>query len=425
MPASTRNSRRGAAYLVALLAGSIVTVTGLAALSMTTSRARTTSMADHAARARSLTRSGMEHAKCAIATHLDNGGTRHTIFGAAEPSVTFGGGTFGWSLRKMDGTAVDNSDQPVLLRAKSEHGPARYAMQAILAPSGVPYDVLDTGLYVSGELRLNTTGALTSDKVVGSITEVFATTAVIDAPVESAGSVHGALYLGTTSPNVAARRMPDPSLIDYYVALGERINLGSLPTTAGAPTLERVLLSPSSNPFGNTNELGIYIIDCAGGNLVVRNLRVAGTLVLLNATGTAVMGQKALLQPAYDWMPSLLVQGNLTFQGTILGPSEADLGVNLNPPHTPFGFQYDADLADDYAARITGVSYISGDAAFTLPRQNIAGTMIVGGTARIYAGVIVDITYDPSVATMPPYGFFEDTGGLAIDPSTVVWSTPF
>lgn len=417
--------RRGAAYLVALLAGSIVTVTGLAALSLTTSRTRTTAMADHATKARSLAGTGLEHALCAVAIHIDNGGTRHNIFGAAEPSINFDGGTFGWSLRNMDSTAVDNSDQPILLRTKAQHGPARYGMRAILPPSGVPYDVLDTGLYAAGELQLGTTGSLVSDKVVGSITEVFSTGAIVDAPVESAFEVNGTLYLGTVSEGVPQRRMPDPTLIDYYVALGERINLGSLPTVMGSPALDGVLLSPASNPYGITNELGIYIIDCANDNFLIRNVRIVGTLVLLNSGGWTVLGNNTLIEPAYSWMPSLLVQGNITFGSTNAGPSEITLGINLNPAHTPSDMVWDAANDDTYLGGIEGVSYVTGNATFSLLRQNIRGTLVVGGDARIHGGVTVNITYDPSVATLPPYGFFEDTGGLAIDPSTVVWSTPF
>lgn len=421
----TRTSRRGAAYLVALLAGSIVTVTGLAALSMTTSRTRTTAMADHATKARSLAGTGLEHALCAVAVHIDNGGTRHDVFGAAEPSVTFGGGTFGWSMRNLDGTAVDNSDQPILLRTKAEHGPARYAMQAILAPSGVPYDVLDTGMYVAGGLQFSTAANLTSDKVVGAITEVNASAATIDAPVESPGEINGSTYLGTTTVGVAERIMPDPSLIDYYVALGERINLGSLPTTLGTPSLKQVLLSPASNPYGNTNEFGIYIIDCAWNNVLIQEVRVVGTLVLLNSTSSTLIARNTLIEPAYSWMPSLLVQGDVTFGSTNSGPSEISLGINLNPAHTPSGMDWDATADDTYLGGIEGVSYVTGDAVFSLLRQNIRGTLIIGRDVRILTGSTVNITYDPSVATLPPYGFFEDTGGLAIDPSTVVWSTPF
>lgn len=425
MNKNTRPARRGAAYLIALLAGSIVTVTGLAALSMTTSRARTMAMSDHAARARSLTRSGLEHAKCAIAAHLDGGGTRGDIFGAAEPSINFDGGTFGWSMRRMDGSAIMNTDEPIVLRAKAEHGPARYGMQAIFPPSGVPYDVLDTGMYVAGGLQLGSTSNLISDKVVGAITEVNASAATINAPVESPGEINGSVYLGTTTVGVAERRMPDPSLIDYYVALGETINLGSLPTTLGTPSLKQVLLSPASNPYGSTNEFGIYIIDCAWSNVLIQEIRVVGTLVLLNSTSSTLIARNTLIEPAYSWMPSLLVQGDVTFGSTNSGPSEVSLGINLNPAHTPSAMDWDATADDTYLGGIEGVSYVTGDAVFSLLRQNFRGTLIVGRDVRILTGSTVNITYDPNVATLPPYGFFEDNGGLAIDPSTVTWQTPF
>lgn len=362
---------------------------------------------------------------CALAAHMDGGGTRSDVFGAAEPSISFDGGTFGWSLRRMDGSAIMNTDEPIVVRAKAEHGPARYGMQAIFPPSGVPYDVLDTGLYVAGGLQLSTSTNLVSDKVVGAITEVNASAATIDAPVESPGEINGSTYLGTTTVGVAERSMPDPSLIDYYVALGERINLGSLPTTLGTPSLKQVLLSPASNPYGNTNEFGIYIIDCAWNNLLIQEIRVVGTLVLLNSTSSTLIARNTLIEPAYSWMPSLLVQGDVTFGSTNSGPSEVSLGINLNPAHTPSGMDWDTTADDTYPGGIEGVSYVTGDAVFSLLRQNFRGTLIVGRDARILLGSTVDITYDPNVATLPPYGFFEDNGGLAIDPSTVTWGVPF
>lgn len=424
-----RSTRRGAAYLVALLAGSIVTVTGLAALSMTTSRARTTAMADHAARARTLASTGLEHALCAIAAHLDNGGTRDAItFAAAEPSISMDGGTFGWSMKRLDGSSVSNSDEPIVIRAKAQHGDARFGLHAVLAPSGVPYDTLDTGMYAGGTLELGLLSNLQSDKLAGAVNGItLGLTATGNAPLETAGSVGGLgalLYPGSKSAGVPARRMPDSDLLDYYLALGERISLGSLPMTAGAPTLERLLLSPSSNPFGSTNELGIYIIDCAGGNFIARDVRIVGTLVLLNATGLVTVSGNSLLEPAYDWMPSLLVQGNLTFSGNNSGPSEAGIGVNLNPPHTPYEYVSDATLDDNYPGQIRGVSYVSGNITFSGVRQNFVGTVIAGGNIRIQGGITVHMTYDPGVATLPPYGFFDDVGALAIDPSTIAWRIP-
>ncbi|MFI4916073.1 MAG: hypothetical protein ACIAS6_06140 [Phycisphaerales bacterium JB060] len=421
---------RGAAYLVALLAGSIVTVAGLASLSLTTSRARTTAMADHAARARALANSGLDHARSAVAAHVDGGGTRADIFGAANPSMPLDGGDFGWSLRRMDGTAIGNTDEPIVVRAWGRHGQARYGLRATFPPSGVPYDVLDTCMYVGGTLSIGLLANLTGDKVIGAATEInVGLTATGTAPLESPGQVTGAgalTYGGATSSNAPERRLPDASLLNYYIALGERISLASLPYSGSVYMLEDVLLSPASNPFGNTNELGIYIIDLQGSErLQIRNTRSVGTLVLINTeSNNVIIGSNTLMQPAFEWMPSLLVRGGVTFMGTASGPDESVLGINLNPPSTPYDLQSDEDLDDAYPGRIQGVSYITGDTTFALPRQHIRGTMIIGGNATVRTSVAINVSYDPSVATLPPFGFFDDQGGLAIDPASITWTLP-
>ena len=425
MRAYTSQTRRGAAYLVALLAGSIVTVTGLAALSMTTTRARTAALADQASSARTLARSGMDHALCAISAHLNGGGTRSTIFGSASPSVTMGNGTFEWSLARMDGSALGNTDEPIVVRAKAQHGQARYALQGTLVPSGTPFDVLDTGMYAGDTITFAALSGLTSDKIVGAGNDIAATTAAVTGPVEAVDRITGARYTGTTTSGAEARRMPDVTLIDHYLSLGQRIPLTSLPTSGSSYVLESLLLSPSSNPFGATNEYGIYIIDVGSGSLLVRNVRVSGTLVLLDTlSDKVIIGAGTLIQPAFDWMPSLLVRGGVTFMGTNAGPSDSSIGVNLNPPHTPYLYASDLDTSDDYPGRIEGVSYISGSAIFALPRQNILGTMIVGDDVSVYASAIVNITYDAKYATLPPVGFFEDNGGLALDPTSIAWRLP-
>lgn len=421
---------RGAAYLVALLAGSIVTVTGLAALSLTTSRARTTAMADHAARARALANTGMDHARSAIAAHLDGGGTRADIFGAANPSIPLDGGDFDWSLRRMDGSAVGNTDEPIVVRARGRHGEARYGLRAIFPPSGAPYDVLDTGMYVGGTLNIGLLANLTSDKVIGAGVEVnIGLTATGTAPLESPGRVSGTgalTYGGSTSSNAPERRLPDASLLNYYIALGQPIDIATIPSSGSIHMLEDLLLSPASNPFGSTNEFGIYIIDLQGSErLQVRNTRIVGTLVLINSVSdNVIIGANTLMQPAFKWMPSLLVRGGVTFMGTASGPDESVLGINLNPPSTPYQLHSDDDINDAYPGWIEGVSYITGDATFALPRQNIRGTMIIGGNATVRTSVAVSVSYDPSVATLPPLGFFDDHGGLAIDPASITWTLP-
>lgn len=425
MIARTPRSRRGAAYLIALLAGSIVTVTGLAALSISTSKARTATLADQATRARTLARSGLDHALCAVGAHLSGGGTRSDIFGSASPSITMDGGTFEWTFARMDGTALGNTDEPIVVRAKSQSGSARYGLHATLVPSGVPLDVLDTGLYAGDSITISTSATVASDKVIGAAGEVSATSATINAPVESVATIAGTTYNGTRSPGAPERRMPDPSLIDHYLAIGERISYSSLPVSGLGRGLQDVLLSPSSNPFGATNEYGIYIIEPGMNSLTISNVRIVGTLIILDASSTrTIIGSGVLMQPAFDWMPSLLVRGDVSFMGTSTGPSESVAGVNMNPSHTPFNFEFDQDTSDTFPGRIEGVSYVSGDAVFAFPRQNIQGTMVVGDDVRVLVGATLQITYDAGVATLPPVGFFEDAGGLALDPLSIAWRVP-
>lgn len=420
-----RPTRRGAAYLIALLAGTIVTVTGLSALSMATSRAKETILTDQSAEARLLAQSAFEHGLGALSAHMDAGGTRADLTASFSKAGTLNNGQLEWSISELDGSTINNVDGPIVLTAKADSGQATHVIKGILPPSGDPYDTLATAMYVGGELSTGTSASVTADKTVGAIGNVTATGSTINAPVESSGTVGGTLFLGSTISGADERPMPDDSLFNYYIAQGEEISMISLPFTTSTRRLEDVLLSPSSNPFGSTNELGIYIIDVGGARLHIRNVRVVGTLVLLNATPDLVFGAGALIEPAFPWMPSVLVQGDATFVGTSAGPSELASDVNFNPSHTPYNFESDDDKLDAYPGRIEGLSYVSGNATFSQPGQTLLGTIIIGGDARVAVSAAVDITYDPAVAHLPPFGLFDDTEGeLAIDPSTIAWELP-
>lgn len=424
MQPRSRLARRGAAYLVALLAGSIVTVTGLTAIKIAATRARGTAIIDDAAQARVMADSGLEHALSAIAAHLDSGRTRHDLINQNWPVVAMGKGQFTWTLSALDGTPTNSGNEPVRLRVVAEHGQARHALEAAVVPSGLPMDSLNTGLYAGGVIDLAALSSLASDKVVGSIGGVSAFTATVTAPVESAGTVGGTLYLGTTSSGAPRRRMPDPSFINDYADMGQMIPRADLPAVMGGRCIRDNLLSPASNPFGPTNALGIYVVDLAGERLLVENIRIVGTLVLRNPGANTVIGSNVLIEPAFPWMPSLLVEGDITFAGSNAGPSETTLGVNLNPPHTPYEGIYDTDTVDAYPGYVGGVAYVSGNATFSLPRQNFRGTLLVGGDVRVASAVAVSIVYDPGVAHLPPLGFFDDAGGLALDPASLAWRLP-
>ncbi len=416
--------RHGAAYIVALLAGTIVTITGLSALSIATTQARTRTLSDQHTMSQLMARTMMEHAKSAVAAHLRDGNTRLDLPGNIDVVLTSPYGDGYWRFAELDGARLNNIDGPVAIQLHGENGDALFHQEALLFPAGETYDVMGMAMYSGGSLTLRSGASVTSELPIGAVGGVTADAAIVDAPVESAGSISGAAYLGSVDSDAASRLMPSDTLFGYYTDLGERIILSDLPFRAGSYWLEDLVLSPSENPFGATNPLGIYVIDCGGSWVTLRNVRVVGTLVLLNASNSVWIGQNTLIQPTHPWMPSLLVEGDAGFYAGDTGPSEAAAGINMNPRGTPYQFESDSDRSDVYPAEIQGVAYVSGDAVFYLPSQTIRGKLIAGGDIRVRTGVDVDIFPDPDVERYPPFGFFEDTGGLALDPNTITWTMP-
>ncbi|NRA56940.1 MAG: hypothetical protein HRU13_02315 [Phycisphaerales bacterium] len=424
MARRTTSGRRGAAYIVALLAGTIVTITGLAALSVSTTQARTAAIEDRLANARLNAHSAIEYGKAAVSAHLADGGTRTDLFGTINPGWNYTGGRASWRLREIGGATLNNIDGPVVLEATGESGVSTFRYDAILAPSGIPLDVLEMGMYAGGIMEFSSGAGITSEDPIGSAALVDNDAAIVNADVESAGNITGATYLGSTTRGVAPRILPDSALFAYYQSIGETIALSDLTWRSNSYWLENTLLSPNSNPFGSTNPLGIYVIDCQSQWVSLANVRVVGTLVLLNATNSIWIHTRTLVQPAYPWMPSLLVQGDAGFYAGDVALSEATAGVNLNPRGTPYLFESDGDTSDSYPSEIQGLIYVSDDVQFYLPSQTIHGKLIVGDTIQVRSGVDVDIFDDPDIERYPPFGFFEDTGGLVLDPNTITWTMP-
>jgi hypothetical protein len=418
-------SRRGAAYLVALLAGSIVTVTGLAALSIATSRAKDSILTDDAAEARLLATSGVEHATAAISALIAQGYDRNDLTSAFSQSVSMGSGEFAWSFTEVTGAPIDNVDGPIHLTADGSSGSARHRLRWTLVPSGLPYTCLGTAMYAGGTVAISSTGGIAADGVVGSRGDFSNLVGTVNAPVEAGGNVSGTLYLGATTSRAAVRDMPNTaSTVDYYRNIGTAISYSDIPHDSGIRTLQNVLLSPTSNPFGPVNALGVYVIDLDSSRLLIRNLRVQGTLVLLRSSSDTLIGANVFMQPAHPWLATIVADGDLTFGGNGAGPNEAVLGVNLNPSGTPYQFAHDASTDDAYPGRIEGVVYATDDIAFTLLTQSFQGTIIAHDNIEVRTGASVNITYDPGVAHLPPFGFFQDEGGLAIDPASLTWTLP-
>jgi len=326
-----------------------------------------------------------------------------------------------------DGVLDDDNLEPVVLTGTGVQGDARYKLEVTVVRDISPLTCLEVSLHAGNDLAF--VGAtVNGNQIISANNRVEASgMCIIHPDAEAVNGFSGTITPGATTSGITPRTMPDPeNVFEHYKLYGTEIPLAALPTTGGVATIGRVLLSPADNPFGAVNPQGVYVVDCQSQQLLIHDSRIVGTLVLLNAgPGTAVLGSMNWESAVPDY-PALLVGGSLEL---IIGSaelSEADVGVNLNPPTTPFESLFDADLTDTYPSVIKGLIYVSGDVAsdteslpfeYTVPVDvSIDGALVVGRTLNSFTGVM-SLTYRATYLNNPPPGFYM-MGGMMVSPGS-------
>ncbi len=196
---------------------------------------------------------------------------------------------------------------------------------------------------------------------------------------------------GEIKPGSPAKSFPDADYIyRYYNARATEIPYRD--------KIEEVLLSSTSNPFGNTNPDGLYKINCDGKKIDIENCRLVGTLLLINPQSDSIIQKGINFQPARSDYPVLMVLGgSLTIQ-----PDRSIIEMVLFkdfslPGESGYGTPFDV-----YANKITGLVYSSGD--LTLDKDcNITGTVIVAG--KLTMKDTTDCYYDSDMPANAPKGF--------------------
>ncbi|MDX2200741.1 MAG: carbohydrate binding domain-containing protein [Phycisphaerae bacterium] len=176
--------------------------------------------------------------------------------------------------------------------------------------------------------------------------------------------------------------------------------------SAGPREISGVLLTPTNNPWGAANAAGIYIIDCNNETLVIRNSRIVATLILKRPGPNTRIDDSVVWEAPTANQPALIVDGNLQIGLDAVNVREQTLGVNLNPPGTPYryvGGSADDDTHDRYEAKLHGLVYVTGNLTLS-DTTAMQGVVIVGGNATIDADVL-NLAYDDAFAQSPPPGF--------------------
>ena len=221
--------------------------------------------------------------------------------------------------------------------------------------------------------------------------------------VEAVGTATGTIN-GNIVQNAAMRRLPGSSVFDYYLDNGTVIPVSSIPSVNGIFTIDKRVISPQLNPFGNSNPEGIYVIYCAGQQLCIKNSRIMGTLVLIDPAPNSSLEGSLRWDAAVTNYPTLLVKGGLVIKSSSVSLSESTLVTNFNPALAPYMGLSDADQIDTYPSEINGIVYLTDklDASQDFLESVFRGVTICGA---INATSSCRFNYRSLLFDKPPPGF--------------------
>jgi len=402
-------TRRGSIYLAVMGVAMIVSIIGMVSMSIARLQLKSTQNLQDLAEARLLSQSGVEFGLGNM-DFLSDWRTDMTHGAEMTPALSVGSGTMTYALVDDDGDLADDPTDWVRILGIGRVGEAVYVSSVLLEPTGSGLTSLETSLHSDDNISTFFTVEITTNQIVSSNKNVDATgfMEAINGDVEAVGTITGTIN-GSQTMGVPERQMPGEEVFEYYLSNGTWIDLGSLPVDgSGNPELNATLLSPSTNPFGTLNPAGIYLIDCAGTNLRIRNTRIVGTLVLLNTGDTAGLRESVLMEPAVANFPVLLVQGDIEIQTHDSVLDESTQGVNFNPLGTPYQGAEDADQSDTYPSVVKGLVYVSGKLEFPFDSLDsyFQGTVVC---EEIAVSSDCFFEYDSTFLNNPPPGFSSGT----------------
>jgi hypothetical protein len=389
--------RRGSAYLAILGASMLVATIGLSAIMVARVQMRAGSLAGDIEQARDYAHSGIEMGRVWISADPNwRTNYRNGDWTDKQPIGSSGGAFTLTAIDPNDGDISNWPTDPLVLRARGFKGTAEQIEQVTLVPDQTPLGCLSSAVFSGGDFSV-AGGKVISDRFIGTNGNFAASSALVDADVEARGSISGSQYLGSRVSGVNTRAMPPSTVFDHYIANGTSISFAS---TGGK--IENTLLSPSHNPFGSqTNPQGIYVINCAGNKIELRNCRIVGTLVILNPKSDSTLRDSVSIEPVVSGFPVLLVRGTIRFEQKS-EPLVESSGRNFNPPGAAYAGEADNDVADSYPSLIRGLCYFSGDVT-QKDQAVIDGVVIVGG--RLTVDGTLNCRYDARYETDPPTGF--------------------
>lgn len=196
----------------------------------------------------------------------------------------------------------------------------------------------------------------------------------------------------------------------------DAVSLTDTSLPANAYVMDRVLLSPTSNPYGTPNASGIYIINCNNQNVQIGPCRIVGTLVLLSpGPGTTIQGP-ITWETAVAGYPALLTNGPIAMSfSSSVNLGEATYGINFNPAGTPYPYvngTSDTNASDAFPSIINGLIYCGGNLTLSPNTAPAFNGCIVSSGQIVYNCTSANLTYGNAAYVTPPPGFVTSSASL-------------
>jgi hypothetical protein len=368
---SVTQYRRGSAYVLVLGAAMIVTMIGVGgAIAARAERKAAQLDSDGTA----LTHAAMGALRAAAGNAQNTIAWRSAAKSAAPLSLAVDGITVSAVASDPDDADLSNNlFGRVTFLATASKGSARRMVSMTFDPDTTLSDVLGSALHAGGAINaLSGTVIMSTGRISSNSTITASGTGVIRADVAATGAISGGVT-GAATTLASALAMPS-GLSDRYEAIGTTIPLSSFPKRK----IDKNVLGPAKNPFGSTNPLGVYVVDCAGKDFEVRDSRLNCTLVLKNCSTLTLTGGVLWTAPRSDW-PLVICSGPITSDMVAANLNEATLNVNFNPTGMPYSGSTDSDKVDSYPSMLQGILYGESDLSINTGVCTLEGSAILAG----------------------------------------------
>ncbi|MCC6971668.1 MAG: hypothetical protein IT434_15765 [Phycisphaerales bacterium] len=365
-------SRRGSAYVLVLGAAMIVAMIGVGgAIASRTARRAAQLDSDGAA----LNHAALGALRAAAGNAQNTIAWRAAAKAAAPLSLTVDG--IAVSAVGSDPDDADLSNDlfdRVTLVATASKGQARRIVSMTLGPDDTLSDALGSAVHSNGDITVSGGAVLMATGRVstnGSITG-----GTIRADAAAVGAIAGTIS-GTQTTLASAFTMPS-GLEARYEAIGTAIPLSAF----ASRRIEKNVLGPAKNPFGSTNALGVYVIDCAGQAFEVRDARLNCTLVLKDCSKLTLSSGVLWTAPRSDW-PLVICSGPIHSDMVAANLSEVTANTNFNPTNMAYDGVTDTDKSDSYPSMLRGIVYSASDFSINSGALTLEGAAILAGEVKV------------------------------------------